>query len=377
MFKKIINTIIIVLIFIGLLSLGGYTLTEVKHAAQIKNPQDVFAPIISKLPELPKSDLPEVSNNTTSTTESKDVIDNNTEYLVSNTEETINNVENQDILISTTEEKQKHTVTVSSKRTIKVTIDDKSMELNSETTLTFLKWLTNNYNDKSKVTYEETTPPEILEEIEKDEKSNKESITYNTILTDEKELNTIVDSINIVKSLEDLNDYDRTTYEKPVQSYMLNNTKINRNDYAWKTSKWFNEEDFTYICPYTGTIIKDLDDNKEDKDFGNLDYDHIVPLKSTYLRGANKWSDDKKNEYAYDQWVGVDVLNSANRSKSDKGPSEWLPTQNVEDYCYSWLLICSKYNLSMTQEEIDICIDNIKIALQNGETVEHIGGFSE
>ena len=131
------------------------------------------------------------------------------------------------------------------------------------------------------------------------------------------------------------------------------------------------------MCPYTGTIIQDMDDNKQDNDFGNLDYDHIVPLKSTYLRGAKDWTDEQKNEYAYDQWVGVDVLNSANRSKSDKGPCEYLPDINVEDYCYSWLMICSKYNLSMTQEEIDICVNNITIALENGEEVTFLGGSYE
>ena len=89
-----------------------------------------------------------------------------------------------------------------------------------------------------------------------------------------------------------------------------------------------------------------------------------------YLRGADKWTEEQCNEYAYDQFVGVDVFNSANRSKSDKGPTEWLPDENIEDYCYSWIVICSKYNLSMTQEELDICIKEIKSALSNDETVQ-------
>lgn len=93
-----------------------------------------------------------------------------------------------------------------------------------------------------------------------------------------------------------------------------------------------------------------------------------------YIKGAKDWTDEQRNEYAYNQWIGVDVLNSANRSKSDKGPSEYLPEINIEDYCYSWLLICSYYKLDMTQEEIDICVDNITLAIENGETVEFLGG---
>lgn len=72
--------------------------------------------------------------------------------------------------------------------------------------------------------------------------------------------------------------------------------------------------------------------------------------------------------------MGVDVLNSANRSKADKGPAEWLPDVNRGSYCYSWLVICQKYNLSMTQEEIDICNSEINKAIANGEKVEFMGG---
>ena len=199
-------------------------------------------------------------------------------------------------------------------------------------------------------------------------------LTYDNILLDKEHLTVLVDSINIIDELPEYDNYDRNDYEQPASSYIINESKYNRNDYAWKTSKWFNEDDFTYTCPYTGTVIHDLDDNKEDQDFGNLESDHIVPLHSTYLRGADKWSKKQKNEYAYNQWVGVDVLNSANRSKSDKGPCDYLPDINVEDYCYSWLMICSKYKLSMTQEEINICVKYINNALNKNEPVEFLGG---
>lgn len=113
--------------------------------------------------------------------------------------------------------------------------------------------------------------------------------------------------------------------------------------------------DFTYTCPYTGKVITDLDDKKEDQDFGNLDYNHIVSLSVVERSCPDWWTEKEKNAYAYNQLVGVNVLNSANRSKSDKGPTDWLPDINRGIYCYSWLVICQKYNLSMTKDEIQLC----------------------
>lgn len=96
--------------------------------------------------------------------------------------------------------------------------------------------------------------------------------------------------------------------------------------------------------------------------------------RNNYLRGASEWTDEQRNAYAYDQSVGVDVLNSANRSKSDKGPTDWLPDINRGSYCYSWLVICQKYNLSMTKDEIQLCNTEINKAIANGETIEFMGG---
>ena len=227
---------------------------------------------------------------------------------------------------------------------------------------------------EDKADTEETTSSETEDTEDATTESNeaKEPV-YNNVLESESDLNDLVYSINIVESLPEYDDYDRTVYEKPVKSYSLNNKKINRNDYAWKTSKWFDEENYTYTCPYTGKIINDLDDEKDDSDFGNLDYDHIVSLHTVERSCPDWWTDEERNNYAYDQAVGVDVLNSSNRSKSDKTPSEWLPEVNTEDYCYHYLLICSKYELAMTQEDLDVCYDIIITSLESGETVEVLG----
>jgi len=367
--KGIIKMIIVALIFLGLLWLGGYSFSSFQHSIDLKNPGEVYEPLIDELPDLPNVDVPDLPD-VEDPLVSND--DNNSE-VASDTDTNLPNVDIPDISDYPTElepvdvnlpqagKGELSEIELSTTRNIKLTINGQSIELTSTTTAKFVKWLATNYNEDEEVEFEELAP--IDEETSSEE--TKKQIEYETVLTSKEDLDTIVATITTVEKLEELDGYDRNEYEKPVQSYELNGETYNRNDYSWKNSEFLiSEEPFEYICPYTGETITD-----ESK----LDFDHIVPLKSTYLRGADKWTQEQKNEYAYDQSIGIDVLNSANRSKSDKGPTEWLPTENIEDYCYSWIYICSKYNLVMTEEELEICMDEINTALNNGETIQLLG----
>ena len=441
MIRRIIKILVMCVLFMCLLSLGGYTINSFKSEVHLRDPQEVMSPFFKSLPSFDPNKL--VENLPEYEKEQNSIIDKNTsDDNNENTSATLpdfttdpglsdpggpfsggNNTEDPEISDpgsqvseaditsdpgiddqstptsatgndSYTDEdgnivkkdiKLPDTIEISYVRAIKIKLDDKEIELTSKNTAEFIRWLDNNWHADAEISYEVDKTEETSEDSSNTQNGSVQNgsvnstgeLVYDTTLANEANLNALVSSINVIDKLPEYDDYDRTTYEKPVISYTLDGKKTNRNDYAWKTSPWYNAEDNTYMCPYTGTIIQDMDDNKQDNDFGNLDYDHIVPLKSTYLRGAKDWTDEQKNEYAYDQWVGVDVLNSANRSKSDKGPCEYLPDINVEDYCYSWLMICSKYNLSMTQEEIDICVNNITIALENGEEVTFLGGSYE
>lgn len=441
MIRRIIKILVMCVLFMCLLSLGGYTINSFKSEVHLRDPQEVMSPFFKSLPSFDPNKL--VENLPEYEKEQNSIIDKNTsDGNNENTSTTLpdfttdpglsdpggpfsggNNTEDPEItdpgsqvseaditsdpgiddsstLTSATENdsytdedgnivkkdiKLPDTIEISYVRAIKIKLDDKEIELTSKNTAEFIRWLDNNWHANAEVSYEVDKTEETSEDSSTTENGSTQNgsvnstgeLVYDTTLANEANLNALVSSISVIDKLPEYDDYDRTSYEKPVISYTLDGKKTNRNDYAWKTSPWYNAEDNTYMCPYTGTIIQDMDDNKQDNDFGNLDYDHIVPLKSTYLRGAKDWTDEQKNEYAYDQWVGVDVLNSANRSKSDKGPCDYLPDINVEDYCYSWLMICSKYNLSMTQEEIDICVNNITIALENGEEVTFLGGSYE
>lgn len=386
MLRRIISFVCLIGVCWWLLRLGGYNFQSFSSEVHLKDPAKVLAPIGEFVPELPEVTStsyeqrqtmiltmpPEEDNDSTknTTVSSNEFIDENGNFVTTPeaTKDTTEKATTKTTEKSTTKTTEKATtkdtrLTIDTKATSKIdlqwsnkfifTIDGKSAELSTNKTASFIKWLNDTYSKDSKMSYK---------------------IIQDSGLEGEDEIKKLVSSIHTVSELPTLDSYDRASFEKPVKSYKLDGKKVNRNDYAWKTSPYFNEKDFTYTCPYTGKVITDMDDKKKDNDYANLDFDHIVPLKSAYLRGAKDWTPEQQNAYAYDQSVGVDVLNSANRSKSDKGPAEWLPDVNRGSYCYSWLVICQKYNLTMTEEEIKICNDEINKAIKNGETVEFMGG---
>lgn len=420
--RRLLRTGMVIIIMFLVLYIGGYSWDSFTRTLEVKDPSRVFATLVSRLPDMSSGDatMPSFgdsdSTEFTFETEDPDLQIGSDTYP---TEET-----NENGLIPAGR------IDISYTRILSVEINGQTIDLSTTTSVSFIKWLAANYSAGAEFIYTgedgevidpnatiETEPliptpnvtetedtTETSETIEESTETTEttqvapvptvnsvlvdvtDEVTYDDILQDSAHMYALVEDIEVVEDLPDYSalvesgeweTYDRTTFENPVHNYILGGIRLNRNNYSWYTSPWFNQDDFTYTCPYTGTIIADIDDEDDDDDFGNLDYDHIVPLKSTYLRGAYAWTEEQRNEYAYDQWVGVDVLNSANRSKSDKGPLDYLPTENIEDYCYSWLLICSKYDLVMTEDEIALCEQYILEALSNGEPVEHLGGHYE
>lgn len=384
MLKRLVRVVIVFCLLGCLLGLGGYTFKKFAEESHLKNPYTVLSPLFNKNKTVNNttspsvSPIPTITSTETQPTDTpntpKPTTDYSNEYIDEN-----GNL------------KDRHS-TENIPTTVTISIDGKEQTLTELNTLSFINWLENNYTDDSEVllvpetqqltiitpTTTEGVTPTVTGGVTPTLPVVNGEVKYDLYLTNEEDLAVMVQSIRVIKSLPSDKDaewstYNRDDFEKPVVSYKLNGHTYNRNDYAWKTSSFFDSSTFTYTCPYTGTVITDLDDGKQDYDFANLDYDHIVPLKSAYLRGARDWSNEKKNEFAYDQLVGIDVLGKANRSKSDKGPTKYMPTENIEDYCYAWLYLCSYYDLAMTQEEIDVCVSHIKNAFSTGETVEFLG----
>ena len=95
---------------------------------------------------------------------------------------------------------------------------------------------------------------------------------------------------------------------------------------------------------------------------GDLDIDHLVPLKNAHDSGGWTWSAARKQEYA--NYLGdpdhlIAVTKGANRSKGAKGPEEWQPPD--EDYwcqyATDWTEVKMEWGLTMTQRETEAVIE--------------------
>lgn len=99
--------------------------------------------------------------------------------------------------------------------------------------------------------------------------------------------------------------------------------------------------------PYTGLSFTNP---------GDLDVDHLVPLKEAHDSGAYLWSTDRKREFANDlatahALIAVDL--SANRSKGSRDPAAWLPTNTAYhcEYIRNWVDVKDKYGLTYDEAE--------------------------
>lgn len=85
----------------------------------------------------------------------------------------------------------------------------------------------------------------------------------------------------------------------------------------------------------------------------DVDIDHIVPLAHAHRHGADKWTKAQRRTFANDFENLLVVSDSANRSKSDQAPNEWLPPlkSNWCEYGKRWTRIKDKYGLWYSQQE--------------------------
>lgn len=96
--------------------------------------------------------------------------------------------------------------------------------------------------------------------------------------------------------------------------------------------------------PYTNMVFFDAH---------NLDIDHVVPLSFAWQHGAAQWSQSKRESFANDSRNLIPVQNSANRSKSDKSPLEWLPPNRSYrcKYTKKFADVMRVYGLSWSSDE--------------------------
>lgn len=85
-----------------------------------------------------------------------------------------------------------------------------------------------------------------------------------------------------------------------------------------------------------------------------LDLDHIIPLSFAAQHGGQTWSPEIKKQFANDIEENLLIVSAReNRSKSDKGPSKYMPVNDDYhcQYAIKWINISNKYKLSITEND--------------------------
>ena len=97
-------------------------------------------------------------------------------------------------------------------------------------------------------------------------------------------------------------------------------------------------------------------DGVRTSDRTRVDIDHTVALKEAWDSGAWQWGEAQRTAFANDTSDVrslIAVSSSSNRSKSDKDPSNWMPTLRGYWCTYSanWIAVKARWGLSMDQSE--------------------------
>jgi hypothetical protein len=121
------------------------------------------------------------------------------------------------------------------------------------------------------------------------------------------------------------------------------------------------QESITPVTLGTGCLIiggkwVSAYDLQETTDSSTFDVDHMVPLKEAWDSGAWNWSATTRQAFANDLSYAhslIAVSASSNRSKSDRDPSDWLPTNNEYrcEYTVAWVQVKARWSLSIDSAE--------------------------
>lgn len=88
-------------------------------------------------------------------------------------------------------------------------------------------------------------------------------------------------------------------------------------------------------------------------DSGKLDIDHVIALGYAAKHGGQEWSAAEKEKFANDKTQLLAVSAGENRSKSDAGPGEYMPSNKDYhcDYSKLWVDTASKYSLTISEKD--------------------------
>lgn len=102
--------------------------------------------------------------------------------------------------------------------------------------------------------------------------------------------------------------------------------------------------------PYTGQII---DFTRGQGTSEQVQIDHIVPLAWAWRQGAADWTEEQREQLANDPINLLAVDGPTNSSKSDKGPSLWMPPSEGYHCLYAerFVQVLDTYDLTVSPED--------------------------
>ena len=137
---------------------------------------------------------------------------------------------------------------------------------------------------------------------------------------------------------------------------------------ALAISENYDEATKEYNDPYSNNHhkLKSLK-SMEDEGGSKLEYDYIISLQEVWERAGYGWSEEKKTDFVFDLRVGVVTSHYINDAKGKRSLLDFLNDLNLfkgdkRSFCLSWLVIAVKYDIPLTQDEIN----EIENELKNG-----------
>jgi len=96
--------------------------------------------------------------------------------------------------------------------------------------------------------------------------------------------------------------------------------------------------------PYTGRSI-----TFAKAEANKVQIDHLVPLSAAWERGARDWPQAQRERFANDPLNLLATSGTANQSKGDRGPAQWLPREAYRcAYAVQWVRVSVAYKLVVT-----------------------------
>lgn len=109
-------------------------------------------------------------------------------------------------------------------------------------------------------------------------------------------------------------------------------------------------------CKLTGGSWRSAYDDVVVTDAARIDVDHFVPLAEVYDSEPTPWSAARREAYANDQGSPdtlIAVSAASNRSKSDKDPAEWLPSDGSYHCTYAATWVGTKLRWDLAADEAE------------------------